>query len=62
MFVARKIKNTECHNPGKCCFPPKQEQVYTVKRPILKSSLLRQIAPLEFINTLFKKSKTKKPR
>jgi hypothetical protein len=35
---------------------------YTVKRPILKSSLLRQMAPLEYINTLFKKSVTKKPR
>jgi hypothetical protein len=29
--------------------------VYTVKRPILKSSLMRQIVPLEYINTLKKK-------
>ncbi len=29
-FVARKNENTECHNPGKRCFPPKQEQVYSV--------------------------------
>ncbi len=35
---------------------------HTVKRPIIKSSLLRQMAPLEYINTLFKKSITKKPR
>jgi hypothetical protein len=35
---------------------------HTVKRPILKSSLLRQIAPLEYINTLFKKSVPIKPR
>jgi hypothetical protein len=36
--------------------------IHTVKRPILKSSLLRQMAPLEYINTLFKKSIPKKPR
>jgi hypothetical protein len=35
---------------------------YTVKRPILKSSLMRQIAPLEYINTLIKRSIPKKPR
>jgi hypothetical protein len=31
---------------------PKCAGAHTVKRPILKSSLLRQIAPLEYINTL----------
>jgi hypothetical protein len=35
---------------------------YTVKRPILKSSLMRQIVPLEYINTLLKRSIPKKPR
>jgi hypothetical protein len=30
--------------------------LYTVKRPILKSSLMRQIAPLEYISTLLKRS------
>jgi hypothetical protein len=34
--------------------------VYTVKRPILKSSLMRQIVPLEYINTLLKISIQKK--
>jgi hypothetical protein len=34
----------------------------TVKRPILKSILMRQIAPLEYINTLLKRSIPKKPR
>jgi hypothetical protein len=38
-----------------------EEPSYTVKRPILKSSLLRQMTPLEYINTLFKKSIPKKP-
>jgi hypothetical protein len=33
-----------------------------VKRPILKSSLMRQIAPLEYINSLLKRSVPKKPR
>jgi hypothetical protein len=36
--------------------------LYTVKRPILKSSLMRQIAPLGYINTLLKRSIPKKPR
>ncbi len=36
--------------------------ILTVKRPILKSSLMRQIAPLEYINTLLKRSIPKKPR
>jgi hypothetical protein len=35
---------------------------YTVKRPILKSSLMRQIVPLEYTNTLLKRSIPKKPR
>jgi hypothetical protein len=35
---------------------------YTVKRPIVKSSSMRQIAPLEYINTLLKRSIPKKPR
>jgi hypothetical protein len=35
---------------------------YTVKRPILKSSLMRQIEPLEYISTLLKRSIPKKPR
>jgi hypothetical protein len=35
---------------------------YTVKRPILKNSLKRQIAPLKYINTLLKRSIPKKPR
>ncbi len=35
---------------------------YTVKRPILKSSLMRQIAPLEYIITLLKRSIPKKLR
>ncbi len=35
---------------------------YTVKRPIFKSSLMRQIAPLEYINTLLKRAVSKKPR
>jgi hypothetical protein len=35
---------------------------YTVKRPILKSSLMRQIAPLEYISTLLKRPIPKKPR
>jgi hypothetical protein len=35
---------------------------YTIKRPILKSSLMRQIALLEYINTLLKRSIPKKPR
>ncbi len=35
---------------------------YTVKRPKSKSSLMRQIAPLEYINTLLKRSIPKKPR
>ncbi len=43
--------------PGWVVLPP-----YTVKRPILKSSLMRQIAPLEYINTLLKRSIPKKPR
>jgi len=30
--------------------------LHTVKRPILKSSLMRQIVPLEYINTLLKRS------
>jgi hypothetical protein len=34
----------------------------TVKRPILKSSLMRKIAPLEYINTLLKRSIPKKAR
>ncbi len=34
----------------------------TVKRPILKSSLMRQIVPLKYINTLLKRSIPKKPR
>jgi hypothetical protein len=34
---------------------------YTVKRRILKSSLMRQIAPLEYINTLLKRSLSKQP-
>jgi hypothetical protein len=40
-----------------------KNRCYTVKkRPILKSSLMRQIAPLEYINTLLKRSIPKKPR
>jgi hypothetical protein len=35
---------------------------YTVKRPILKSNLMRQIVPLEYIKTLLKGSIPKKPR
>jgi hypothetical protein len=37
-------------------------KTYTVKRPILKNSLMRQIAPLEYINTLLKRSIPIKPR
>ncbi len=40
----------------------RREGGYTVKRPILKSSLMRQIAPLEYINILLKRSIPKKPR
>jgi hypothetical protein len=36
--------------------------IYTVKRPILKSSLMRQIVPLEYIKTLLKGSIPEKPR
>ncbi len=43
-------------------FFPVDFGVYTVKRPILKSSLMRQIAPLEYINTLLKRAIPKKPR
>jgi hypothetical protein len=35
---------------------------HTVKIPILKSSLMRQIAPLEYISTLIKRPIPKKPR
>ena len=38
------------------------QSMYTVKRPILKSSLMRQIALLEYINTLLKRSIPKEPR
>ncbi len=34
----------------------------TVKRPISKSSLMRQIVPLEHISTLLKRAIPKKPR
>jgi hypothetical protein len=55
-------KGKQTPSPPSFRLGPMDLKMYTVKRPILKSSLMRQIAPLEYINTLLKRSIPKKPR
>jgi hypothetical protein len=56
------LQSTMSHRPLTNISSLKITAAYTVKRPKSKSSLMRQIAPLEYINTLLKRSIPKKPR